>query len=165
LLFLFLRSQNKRPALQRQNWGVFPFSGPASSLCLVGRGVQAYIESVNERGGINGRKINYLAMDDAYSPPKAVEQIRRLVESDQVAFIFSQLGTPGNTAVAKYLLSKKVPSIAVVSGSAKFTNVNEFPLTTTGLVSYEDGRDRLEAHADRQLSLGLDPLDAEASGP
>src|SRR5580693_1059681 len=117
--------------------GVFPFSGPASSIGQVGRGVLAYVQSVNDRGGINGRKINYIALDDAYSPPKAVEQVRRLVESDEVAFMFGQLGTPGNSAVAKYLASKGVPTVAIVSGSSKFTNVKDYPLTTTGLVSYE----------------------------
>jgi len=76
-------------------------------------------------------------MDDAYSPPKAVEHIRKLVESDEVAFIFSQLGTPGNTASAKYLALKGVPTIAIVSGSNKFTNVADYPLTTTGLVSFD----------------------------
>jgi branched-chain amino acid transport system substrate-binding protein len=117
--------------------GVFPFSGPASSIGLVGKGVLAYVQSINDRGGINGRKINYIAMDDAYSPPKAVEHVRKLVESDEVAFIFSQLGTPGNTASAKYLALKGVPTIALVSGSNKFTNVADFPLTTTGLVSFD----------------------------
>src|SRR5437763_4838781 len=117
--------------------GVFPFSGPASSIGLVGKGVLAYVQSVNDRGGINGRKITYIAMDDAYSPPKAVEHVRKLVESDEVAFIFGQLGTPGNTASAKYLALKGVPTIAIVSGSNKFTNVADYPLTTTGLVSYD----------------------------
>lgn len=117
--------------------GIFPFSGPASSIGLVGRGILAYVQSVNDRGGINGRKINYIAYDDAYSPPKAVEHARKLVESDEVAFMFSQLGTPGNTAVAKYLISKGVPAIAIVSGSNKFTNVVDFPLTTTSLVSFD----------------------------
>jgi branched-chain amino acid transport system substrate-binding protein len=117
--------------------GVFPFSGPASSIGLVGKGVLAYIQSINERGGINGRKINYIAMDDAYSPPKAVEHVRKLVESDEVAFIFSQLGTPGNTASAKYLVLKGVPTISIISGSNKFTSVADFPLTTTGLVSFD----------------------------
>src|SRR6266852_459888 len=88
-------------------------------------------------GGIYGRKINYIDMDDAYSPPKAVEHVRKLVESDEVAFIFSQLGTPGNTASAKYLGLKGVPTIAIVSGSNKFTNVADFPQTTTGLVSFD----------------------------
>ena len=117
--------------------GVFPFSGPASSIGLVGKGVLAYVQSINERGGINGRKINYIAMDDAYSPPKAVEHVRKLVESEEVAFIFSQLGTPGNTASAKYLILKGVPTISIISGSNKFTSVAEFPLTTTGLVSFD----------------------------
>ncbi|MDB5654687.1 MAG: branched-chain amino acid transporter substrate-binding protein [Tardiphaga sp.] len=117
--------------------GIFPFSGPASSIGLTGWGIVAYIQSINDRGGVNGRKIDYIAMDDAYSPPKAVEQARRLVESDEVSFIFGQLGTPGNTAVAKYLKAKGVPSIAIVSGSNKFTDVKEYPLTTTGLVSYD----------------------------
>src|SRR5271156_404885 len=117
--------------------GVFPFSGPASSIGLVGKGVLAYVQSINDRGGINGRKIDYIAYDDAYSPPKAVEHVRKLVESDVVAFIFSQLGTPGNTASAKYLLAKHVPTIAIVSGSNKFTNVAAFPFTTTGLVSFD----------------------------
>jgi ABC-type branched-subunit amino acid transport system substrate-binding protein len=116
---------------------VFPFSGPASSIGLTGKGVIAYVESINDRGGINGRRINYIALDDAYSPPKAVEHMRRLVESDEVAFIFSQLGTPGNSAVSKYLAAKGVPTIAIVSGSSKFTNVKDYPLTTTGLVSYD----------------------------
>ena len=117
--------------------GVFPFSGPASSIGLVGKGVMAYIQSVNDRGGINGRKINYLAYDDAYSPPKAVEHVRKLVESDEVSFMFGQLGTPGISATAKYLRSKGVPSIAIISGSSKFTDVANYPMTTTGLVSYD----------------------------
>jgi ABC-type branched-subunit amino acid transport system substrate-binding protein len=117
--------------------GVFPFSGPASPIGLVGKGLMAYIQSVNDRGGINGRKINYVAYDDGYSPPKTVEQVRKLVESDEVAFMFSQLGTPGLSATAKYLKSKGVPSIAIISGSSKFTDVANYPLTTTGLVSYD----------------------------
>lgn len=117
--------------------GVFPFSGPASSIGLVGKGLIAYIQSINDRGGINGRKINYIAYDDAYSPPKAVEHVRKLVESDEVAFMFGQLGTPGLSATAKYLRAKGVPSIAIISGSSKFTDVASYPLTTTGLVSYD----------------------------
>src|SRR5580700_11150823 len=117
--------------------GVFPFSGPASSIGLVGKGVLAYVQFINDRGGINDRKINYIAYDDAYSPPKAVEHVRKLVESDEVAFIFSQLGTPGNSASAKYLILKGVPTISIISGSNKFTNVADFPLTTTGLVSFD----------------------------
>jgi branched-chain amino acid transport system substrate-binding protein len=117
--------------------GVFPFSGPASSIGLVGRGLMAYVQSVNDRGGVNGRKINYIAYDDAYSPPKAVEHVRKLVESDEVSFMFGQLGTSGISATAKYLRSKGVPGIAIMSGSSKFTDVANYPLTTTGLVSYD----------------------------
>ncbi|MDA9406185.1 ABC transporter substrate-binding protein [Bradyrhizobium sp. CCBAU 45384] len=117
--------------------GIFPLSGPASSIGQTGQGVLAYVQSINDRGGINGRKIDYVMMDDAYSPPKAFEHARRLVESDEVAFMFSQLGTAGNSAVAKYLAAKRVPAIAIVTGASKFTNVKEYPLTTTGLVSYD----------------------------
>ncbi|OAF02986.1 branched-chain amino acid ABC transporter substrate-binding protein [Bradyrhizobium centrolobii] len=117
--------------------GIFPLSGPASSIGQVGQGVRAYVQSINDRGGINGRKIEYVMLDDAYSPPKAFEHARRLVESDEVAFIFSQLGTAGNSAVAKYLAAKRVPTIAIVTGASKFTSVKDYPLTTTGLVSYD----------------------------
>jgi branched-chain amino acid transport system substrate-binding protein len=121
--------------------GIFPLSGPASSIGQVGQGVQAYVQSINDRGGINGRKIDYVMLDDAYSPPKAFEHARRLVESDEVAFMFSQLGTAGNSAVAKYLAAKKVPTIAIVTGASKFANLKDYPLTTTGLVSYDtEGR-------------------------
>ena len=117
--------------------GIFPLSGPASSIGQVGHGVLAYVQSINDRGGINGRKIDYVMLDDGYSPPKAFEHARRLVESDEVAFIFSQLGTAGNSAVAKYLATKRVPTIAIVTGASKFTSVKDYPLTTTGLVSYD----------------------------
>src|SRR6266851_2795564 len=117
--------------------GIFPLSGPASSIGQVGHGVLAYVKSVNDRGGINGRKINYVVLDDAYSPPKAFEHARKLVESDDVAFMFGQLGTAGNSAVAKYLAAKRVPTIAIVTGASKFTSVKDFPLTTTGLVSFD----------------------------
>jgi branched-chain amino acid transport system substrate-binding protein len=134
--------------------GIFPFSGPASSIGLVGRGVLAYVQSVNDRGGINGRKINYIALDDAYSPPKAVEHARRLVESDEVAFIFSQLGTPANSATSKYLSAKGIPAIAIVTGSSKFTNVKDYPLTTTGLVSYDTEGKIYAKYLSRTLPIG-----------
>ena len=117
--------------------GIFPLSGPASAIGQTGQGVRAYVQSINDRGGINGRKIDYVMLDDAYSPPKAFEQARRLVESDEIAFMFSQLGTAGNSAVAKYLAAKRVPTIAIVTGASKFTSVKDYPLTTTGLVSYD----------------------------
>ena len=119
----------------------FPFSGPASPLSNTGKGLIAYVNSVNDRGGINGRKINLVTYDDAYSPPKGVEQTRKLVESDEVAFLFSPLGTPGIGATIKYVNAKKVPHLFVVSGATKFANFNEFPMTTTGLPSYNtEGR-------------------------
>lgn len=115
----------------------FPFSGPASSFGNVGKGLLAYVRMINDRGGINGRKIEFIALDDAYSPPKTVEQTRRLVESDQVAFIFSSVGTPTNSAIVKYLASKKVPQTFIIAGAAKFTNISEYPLVTTAIPSYE----------------------------
>ena len=120
--------------------GVFPFSGPASGLGVVGEGILAYVKSMNDRGGINGRKVNYIALDDAYSPPKAVEDVRRLVERDEVAFLFGQLGTPGISATAKYLTSRGVPGIAIMTGSKKFINVKEFPLTTTSFSFDTEGK-------------------------
>ena len=90
--------------------GIFPFSGPASSIGLVGRGILAYVQSINDRGGINGRKINYIAYDDAYSPPKSVEHARKLVESDEVAFMFSQLGTPRDFRYFAVAVLPGVPS-------------------------------------------------------
>src|SRR6478735_3504779 len=86
--------------------GTFPFSGPASALGNTGKGLIAYIKMLNDNGGVNGRKIEYLALDDAYSPPKAVEQMRKLVEQDNVTFIFSALGTASNSATIKYLNNK-----------------------------------------------------------
>ena len=119
----------------------FPFSGPASPLSNTGKGLIAYVNSINERGGINSRKINLITYDDAYSPPKTVEQTRKLVESDEVAFLFGPLGTPGIGATIKYVNAKKVPHLFVVSGVTKFTNFTEFPMTTTGLPSYDtEGR-------------------------
>src|SRR3954451_17836006 len=119
----------------------FPFSGPASPLSNTGKGLIAYVNSINDRGGINGRKINLITYDDAYSPPKTVEQTRKLVESDEVAFLFGPLGTPGISATINYVDAKKVPHLFVVSGVTKFTNFAEFPMTTTGLPSYDtEGR-------------------------
>lgn len=114
----------------------FPYSGPASALGNVGKALTAYVTSINDRGGVNGRKINLIALDDAYSPPKTVEQTRKLVESDEVAFMFATLGTPSNLAIAKYLASKKVPQAFVVTGAARFTNYEEYPFITTALPSY-----------------------------
>lgn len=116
---------------------VFPFSGPASALGAVGKALIAYVNLINDNGGVNGRKINLIALDDAYSPPKAVEQTRKLVESDEVAFMFSTLGTPSNLAIAKYLAAKKVPQAFIVTGATRFTDYKEYPMITTGLPSYD----------------------------
>jgi ABC-type branched-subunit amino acid transport system substrate-binding protein len=115
----------------------FPLSGPASAFANTGKGLVAYVDALNDRGGVNGRKVNLIVLDDAYSPPKAVEQTRKLVEDDEVAFIYSPIGTPSNAATIKYLNAKKVPHLFIVSGASKFSNYKEYPYTTTGLPSYE----------------------------
>src|SRR5712671_7904656 len=88
---------------------IMPYSGPASAYGVMGKTEAAYFRKINAEGGINGRKINFISYDDAYSPPKAVEQARKLVESDEVLFIFNALGTPSNSAIQKYMNEKKVP--------------------------------------------------------
>jgi len=115
----------------------FPFSGPASALGNVGKALMAYVEFINDKGGVNGRKIKLIALDDAYSPSKSVEQTRKLVESEEVAFLFSPLGTASISATVKYANAKKVPHLFVLSGANKFTDYAEYPYTTTGLPSYD----------------------------
>src|ERR1700719_678432 len=90
---------------------IMPYSGPASAYGVIGKTEEAYFRKVNAEGGINGRKITFISYDDAYSPPKTVEQARKLVESDEVLFVFNSLGTPSNTALQKYLNGKKVPQL------------------------------------------------------
>jgi len=104
-----------------------PYSGPASAWGTVGRAELAYIKMINDQGGINGRKINLISLDDAYSPPKTVEQTRRLVEQDDVAFVFSGLGTAANLAVRKYLNDHQVPQLFLLSGSEQFNDPEHFP--------------------------------------
>jgi branched-chain amino acid transport system substrate-binding protein len=106
-----------------------PYSGPASAYSQVGRTIAAYFKKVNAEGGVNGRKINFISYDDAYSPPKAVEQVRKLVESDEVLLIFQSLGTPSNTAIQKYMNAKKVPQLFVASGATKWGDPKHFPWT------------------------------------
>jgi branched-chain amino acid transport system substrate-binding protein len=106
-----------------------PFSGPASSYATIGKTQAAYIKMINDQGGVNGRKINLVQYDDAYSPPKAVEQVRKLVESDEVLLTFQLLGTPSNAAVQKYLNAKKVPQLFAATGASKFTDPKNFPWT------------------------------------
>jgi ABC-type branched-subunit amino acid transport system substrate-binding protein len=106
-----------------------PFSGPASAYATIGKAQAAYIKMINDQGGINGRKINLIQYDDAYSPPKAVEQVRKLVESDEVLLTFQIIGTPSNAAVQKYLNAKKVPQLFAATGASKFTDPKNFPWT------------------------------------
>jgi len=106
-----------------------PYSGPASAYGVIGKTIQAYWKSVNEAGGINGRKINFISLDDGYSPPKTVELVRQLVEQDKVLCTFNTLGTPTNTAIHKYMNQKKVPMLFVATGASKWGNPKEFPWT------------------------------------
>lgn len=106
-----------------------PYSGPASAYSQIGKTIQAYFNKVNEEGGINGRKINFISYDDGYSPPKTVEQARKLVESDEVLLIFQSLGTPTNSAIHKYMNAKKVPHLFVATGASKWGNPEEYPWT------------------------------------
>jgi branched-chain amino acid transport system substrate-binding protein len=106
-----------------------PFSGPASAYATIGKAQAAYIRMVNEQGGVNGRKINFIQYDDAYSPPKTVEQVRKLVESDEVLLTFQLIGTPSNAAVQKYLNQKKVPQLFAATGASRFTDPKNFPWT------------------------------------
>jgi branched-chain amino acid transport system substrate-binding protein len=106
-----------------------PYSGPASAYGVIGKTEEAYFKMINEQGGINGRKINFISYDDSYSPPKAVEQARKLVESDEVLLLFGPLGTPSNTAIEKYLNAKKVPQLFVATGATKFGDEKDFPWT------------------------------------
>ncbi len=106
-----------------------PFSGPASAYASIGKTQAAYFNMINEQGGINGRKIKLVQYDDAYSPPKAVEQVRKLVEDDEVLLTFQIIGTPSNAAVQKYLNAKKVPQLFAATGATRFTDPKNFPWT------------------------------------
>ncbi|UGY19371.1 ABC transporter substrate-binding protein [Bradyrhizobium septentrionale] len=116
---------------------IVPYSGPASAYGVVGKAMAAVFKKVNDDGGINGRKINFVSYDDAYSPPKAVEQARKLVESDEVLFLFGTLGTASNTAIQKYLNAKKVPQLFVATGATKWNDPKSFPWTMGWLPSYQ----------------------------
>src|SRR5437879_6836844 len=106
---------------------IMPYSGPASAYGVIAKTEDAYFKKINAEGGINGRKINFISYDDAYSPPKTVEQARKLVESDEVLVVFNPLGTPPHTAIQKYLNSKKVPQLFVATGATKWNDPKNFP--------------------------------------
>jgi len=114
-----------------------PYSGPASAYGTIGKAIGAYIKKVNDEGGINGRKINYITYDDGYSPPKTVEMVRRLVEQDQVAFVFQTLGTPTNSAIHKYMNQQKVPHLFVATGATKWNDPKNFPWTMGWQPNYQ----------------------------
>jgi branched-chain amino acid transport system substrate-binding protein len=116
---------------------IMPYSGPASAYGVIGKTEAAYFNKINAEGGINGRKINFITYDDGYSPPKAVEQARKLVESDEVLVVFNPLGTPSNTAIEKYMNSKKVPQLFVATGATKWNEPKEFPWTMGWQPSYQ----------------------------
>ena len=120
---------------------IMPYSGPASAYGVIGKTEEAYFKKINAEGGINGRKINFISYDDGYSPPKAVEQARKLVESDEALLVFNPLGTANNTAIQKYMNSKKVPQLFVATGATKFNDPKDFPWTMGWQPSYQS-----EAH-------------------
>ncbi|MGJ5131122.1 MULTISPECIES: ABC transporter substrate-binding protein [unclassified Bradyrhizobium] len=120
---------------------IMPYSGPASAYGVIGKTEEAYFKKINAEGGINGRKINFVSYDDAYSPPKAVEQVRKLVESDEVLLVFNPLGTPSNSAIQKYLNGKKIPQLFVATGATKWNDPKNFPWTMGWQPSYQsEGR-------------------------
>jgi branched-chain amino acid transport system substrate-binding protein len=120
---------------------IMPYSGPASAYGVIGKTEAAYLNKINAEGGILGRKIKFISYDDGYSPPKAVEQARKLVEDDGVLLIFNSLGTPSNSAIEKYMNDKQVPQLFVATGASKWNNPKEFPWTMGWQPSYQS-----EAH-------------------
>src|ERR1700681_2076606 len=117
---------------------IVAYSGPVSSLGVIARIEDAYFKKINDEGGINGRKIKFISYDDAYSPPKSVEQARKLVESDEVLLIFNPVGTPSNVAIQKYLNAKKVPQLFVGSGATRWNDPKDFPWTMGYQPNYQN---------------------------
>jgi len=131
-----------------------PYSGPASSYSVIGRTESAFFNMVNENGGVGGRTIEFISYDDSYSPPKTVEQIRRLVEQDQVAFTFQTLGTPCNSAIAEYMNRNKIPQLFVGSGASKWSDYKKYPWTMGWQPSY---RTEAQIYAKYMLANHKDP--------
>ena len=117
---------------------IMPYSGPASAYGVIGKTEAAYFQKINTEGGINGRKITFISYDDGYSPPKAVEQARKLVESDEALLIFQSLGTPSNTAIQKYMNAQKVPQLFVASGATKWNDPKNFPWSMGWQPNYQN---------------------------
>ena len=146
-----------------------PYSGPASSYAAIAKTIDAYFKSINDAGGINGRKIKFISLDDGYSPPKTVEMVRQLVEQDKVFALFQSLGTPCNTAIHKYMNQKKVPQLYVATGASKWGDPKNFPWTmgfqpdyhTEGVIyakhvpGQRQGRQDRRAVPERRLRPGL----------
>src|SRR6478609_565044 len=114
-----------------------PYSGPASGFGAIGRTQEVFFEKINAEGGISGRKVKFITLDDAYSPPKTVEQTRKLVEQEEVQLMFGSLGTATNAAVHRYLNSKKVPQLFILSGATKWADPKNYPWTMPGMAAYE----------------------------
>ncbi len=129
-----------------------PYSGPASAYGVEGKAEAAFFKMVNDQGGVAGHKINFISYDDGYSPPRTVEQVRRLIEEDQVAFLFNTLGTPSNTAIERYTNMKKVPVLLVATGANKWGNYKQYPWTIGYQPSY-----RTEAQIYTKYMLAHDP--------
>src|SRR5271156_4016265 len=135
-----------------------PYSRPASAYGVIGKTEAAYFKMINETGGINGRKINLISLDDGYSPPKTVEQVRRLVEQEQVAFLFNTLGTAPNAAIRQYLNDNKVPQLFVSTGASTFSDPKHFPWTMGFNPNYQTeahiyGKYILSAKPDAKISV------------
>jgi branched-chain amino acid transport system substrate-binding protein len=122
-----------------------PYSGNASAYGTIGKVETAYFKKVNDEGGVNGRKITFVSYDDSYSPPKTVEMVRKLVEQDQVAFLFNTLGTPSNSAIHRYMNQKKVPQLFVATGATKWGDPQHFPWTMGWQPTYQTEA-RIYAH-------------------
>jgi ABC-type branched-subunit amino acid transport system substrate-binding protein len=137
---------------------IMPYSGPASAYGTIGKAEAAYFKKINDEGGVNGRKINFISVDDGYSPPKAVEMARRLVEQDQVLLVFQSLGTPSNSAIHKYMNAKKVPQLFVATGATKWNDPKNFPWTMGWQPNYHTegwiyGRHILQTKPDAKIAV------------
>jgi branched-chain amino acid transport system substrate-binding protein len=135
-----------------------PYSGPASAYGAIGKAIAAYFKMVNDQGGVNGRKINFISYDDGYSPPKTVEMARKLVEQDQVLLLFQSLGTPSNTAIQKYMNAKKVPQLFVATGATKWNDPKHFHWTMGWQPNYQTeariyARHILQTHPDAKIAV------------
>jgi branched-chain amino acid transport system substrate-binding protein len=126
--------------------GISPYSGPASAYSNIGKAIAAYFDKVNAEGGINGRKLKFISVDDGYNPAKTVEQARKLVEQDEVLFIFQTLGTPSNSAIHKYMNTKKVPQLFVATGATKWGDPKNFPWTMGWQPNYQSEAKNYATH-------------------